>query len=388
MALADTPTVDDFWRLLQRLAGSSYGPEDEESVWQGTLRAWAVLLQLGRESIDRAFRQAYPGLSDDLIEEWETAFQLPNDAARTIAERQKRLADTEKNAKGGSRPALDGALGVASDTAQLTGNRADSVAMSGAPEAAVFQAALHFTNEEFYNPSVRQAAERICGRAINARNVGQLDDASAQASSVVRLGARHADPSFYFDRDGLLRQEFLPRLSPLQPSRVKSFGPGSKLRASDINRIQEGMLSSLMHGDGLDTDVNLYASAMPGMVTRWFAWSGANLDEVVIDDTMDWRERLVVMHSSHSDTFDIRPGGAADYSQGLAPLSDLHVVYTGPGSLPAGTTYRAVEATGGSTPRHAIYARDYDGALMARPEFIVGTRYAWGVVFASEDLNP
>lgn len=398
MGVIETPSEDEFWELLNRLAGTTYGPQEADSTWQRTLRAWSVLLRLGRESIDRAFRQAYPELSDELIADWERTYKLPNDIARTLGERQRRVADTERYSNGASCSALEGALGVASATAQFSGNLADSVSMSATPEESVFHAALHLTNEEFYNPAIRAAAERVFGRAVPARNIGQLDDLSMNASSSVAIGIRLADEDSFLDRDAIIRQESvahiaewqsatttLPKSPGTQPARMKSFGPGTVLKSRDLNRIQEGMLASWLNGDGLDAEVKQYVDTPAGLVTRWFSFSATNNTEVVIDDELDWRDRFLVVHLKFSDGTDIRPGGGADTSQGVASTS-MQSLYTGPGGTAGGSTYTS--RTVAVSPNNAIYARNTDGALCVRPSGIGGsTRYGLGVILSTHDMG-
>lgn len=398
MDVIETPSEDDFLALLNRLAGTTYGPQTADSVWQRTLHAWCVLLRLGRESIDRAFRQTFQELSDELIAEWEQAYKLPNDIARTVAERQRRVADTELTSRGAARVDLEAALSIASATAQFSGNLADGVAMAAAPEESVFQAALHLTNEEFYNPAIRAAVERVFMRAIPARNHGQLDDTALNAASSVVIGARLSDDDSYFDRDALIRQESvafvpewqsatssLPRSPGTQPARMKSFGPGTKLKSRDINRIQEGMLASWLNGDGLDAEVKQYVDTPLGLVTRWFSYSAANNTEVVIDDELDWRDRFLVVHVKFSNGTDIRPGSGADTSQGISSTS-TQALYTGPGGTAGGSTYTSL--TVATSPANAIYARNTDGALCVRPSGIGGsTRYGWGVILSTHDMG-
>lgn len=168
---------------------------------------------------------------------------------------------------------------------------------------------------------------------------------------------------------------------------MKNFAPGSKLKSRDLNRIQEGMLASWLNGDGSDTDVLKFDLTPLGLITRWFSFAAANVTEVVLDDELDWRDRFVVIHSKYVDGTDIRPGGPNDTAQALDPLPNAQALYTGPGSTAGGTTYTSTQATGGTTDRHAIYARSSDGALVVRPEFISGTRYGWGVIFSTHDIG-
>lgn len=389
MALKDTPDVEDFYDYLRRLFGSTYGPEDRvvtagtDPIWQQQLRSWAVLLQLGRDSIDRAFRQTFPALSDELISEWEQVFRLPNDTARTIAERQARLAAIERTHRGGDLANLRDALRTESAPVTISGNLRDDTIFSGAEDDAIFQATIQLTVDEYTNPTIRQAVERIFWSMAPARNLGDKG-LMAEAEKATRfVGTRHADPNHYLDIDSLIRQTSVARKSPLQVSRMVSYGPGSKLRAHDLNRIQEGMMPSILFGDG--TKVVDTSGVDAGGVRLWFSYTTATGVEDVIDDSIDWRNRFVVLYIAEVSGTDIRPGQAADDEQGLVHDVNPLALYTGPGNTSGGGTgeYRAR-----SLPSNGswIYARDTDGALIARS--ISGTYYGHGYLVATDPFEP
>ncbi len=340
MALLNVKTADDFYAYLRRLAGDTYGSQSDESVFQRQLRAWAVLLALGRSEIDRAFENAYPDLADAMVEQWERAFNLPNDSARTLAQRQARIAAHERTMRGAARDDLQDSLDATGTTVHFVANRRDEVEVAGSVDAAIFQTTLQFANEDFYNPIVRNAIETLYGNALPAKNVGALDKLGPGHSSCVETDAKWGSSTHFVGRDALARQISTPRTerSPVK-ARIRTYGPGSRLDAEDLNAIQETLLGAPLVGQ---PNLTTYATQTPGIVTRWFAITptgGGTPD--VLDNSIDWRDRMILINVQQSATRNLRPGQADDNKYGVPDTAGYAAFYSGPGSA-GGATYQAI----------------------------------------------
>lgn len=392
--LFDTKTADDFYALLARLYGTTYGAQSEESVFQRQLRSWAVLLATGRSEIDRAFRQAFPDMSDALIAEWERAFRLPNDSARTLAQRQARVAAHERTNRGATREAVQDTLDATGHYAMFSANRRLEVEQTASEDAAIFQCLVQLAGEDFFHPIVRESIEILFRNSMPAKNIGALDNLEASASSVVEVGARWNSTHHYLDRDAIARPVALTREVYGQRARVKSFGPGSRIDARDLNRIQETIYGSALDGED---DLTSYSGAAVGLLTFWWGADLADGVPVLLDDSMDWRDRLMWTHFQFSrddgaTRLAITPGqadddawgndsngglGAEDVSQSVNVIS----LYTGTGSA-ASPTYRGFSSN--STPRIVLYS-DTTGDLYALADG--DDFHACGILWVTPDLG-
>lgn len=362
MALLNVKTAEDFYALLQRLYGSTYGSNIESSIFQRQLRSWAVLLAHGHDEIDRAFRQAFPDLSDALIEEWEHAYNLPNDSARTLAERQARVAAHERTQRGAARDDMQATLDTTGTTVAFITNRRDEVVAAGSEDEAIFQSTLQLANEDFFDPIVRDAVETLFGNALPAKNVGALDRPGPGQSTCVEVGAQWASSTHYVGRDAIARQVLTPRTERAPHDRVRNFGPGTRIDAADLNAIQETLLGAPLVGH---PNVLSYVLTSPGIVTRWVATSTAGVH--TIDSSIDWRDRIVVMCVQHSGVRNLRPGQADDDKYGVPDTSEYICVYTGPGGYlgwdALGTTISIQSTVGGVLQMNNVSTRHIVGVV-------------------------
>jgi len=397
MALVDTRTAEDFYAYLQRLYGRSYGSNDESSIFQRQLRSWAVLLATGHADVDRAFANAFPDLADEMVTDWETAFNLPNDSARTLAERQARLGAHVRTQKGAARSDLQATLDATGALASFVANRRDEVLMAGSEDAAIFQTTLQLANEDFYDPILREAIETLYTNAIPAKHVGALDKLGRGQNVCVETEAEWNSTSHHVGRDTIARQVAVARtefMSGNQVARVRGFGPGSRLDAKDLNRIQETAL-----GCPLTDELQLvdFSTVSAGLTQYWFGAECLDGVATLLDQSIDWRDRmlLALFTFSRDDVgtkVDIVPSGADDDQWGdnstggdgegdVDQSSEIIYVYTGSGSTGA-TVYRGFHTN--DAINLALYS-DTAGDL-----YMLSTGddyFASGVIFVTPDLD-
>jgi hypothetical protein len=377
MAILDTKTADDFYALLGRLSGKTYGAQTSTSVFQRQLRSWSVLLALGRSEIDRAFRQAFPDLSDALIEEWEQAFLLPNDTVRTSAQRQARLAAHERTGRGAARDSLQDTLDTTGTIAHFTPNRRVDILYAGSEDAAIFQTALQLANEDFNDPIVREAVEILYENSLPAKNVGALDGLGRGWATCVEVGARWNSATHFLNRDAIARQATHTRTEYGQPARVKSYGPGTRLDAEHLNAIQETILGSALDGE---PDLLDYSGVTVGLLTYWIGAALAVSPTVnTLDASIDWRDRLIWACLSFDNTYDIVPGGTDDDRIAASEVQHF-CLYSGTGH--SGTNYEARGVAGGGE-RLFVNSASGDLEMTATPS----AGYIAGIVWATEPLG-
>jgi hypothetical protein len=346
MSIVNPKTAEDFYELLRRLDGSR--PADEATIAQSELRSWAVLLSTGRSEIDRAFRQAFPDLSDALIDEWEQTYRLANDSARSLAERQARLRAHELTQKGAQRTALQDTLDATGAIANFVANRRDEVAFAGSEQEAIFQSTLQLGAGDFYDPLFREAVENLYANALPGKNIGQLTRPGRDKSTIVEIGAEWNSADNIIGRDAIGRQVETQRAEFQPPSRIVSFAPGTRVDAEDLNRVQE----SCVGGPLTAQEDLLDYSAVPAGLACW--WFGVDLPvagtEVVIDSQIDWRDRLIfgVVTYSPNRARLIVPSQANDDEYGGSNITQFNYqisLYTGTGSTGPGV-YRGASAAG------------------------------------------
>lgn len=124
-----------------------------------------------------------------------------------------------------------------------------------------------------------------------------------------------------------------------------------------------------------------------GMVTRFLYATAADGTEVVVDASIDWRDRFVWIGARRS-TSAIGPGGAAETSHNTATSFNT-ARYTGPGEDGALTLqgYSLQLDQTWSSATLQLRVRPSDGALMLANE-TGSTQYVTGIVGASFQLGP
>lgn len=82
---------ESFYRLIRSMQGEGGYTAERETNRMREVHAHSVIAALGANAIGRAAEQSWPDRSTEMLGEWEEAFILPNNAARTQEERQARL---------------------------------------------------------------------------------------------------------------------------------------------------------------------------------------------------------------------------------------------------------------------------------------------------------
>lgn len=324
--LGASSTPERLRQTLSRMFGvGAYPPaEDETSAHQGELGAYATVASVGAQSIERAIAQAFVTSATELLEDWEREVYLPNDAARTVEERQKRLAAHERaNAGAGYSNVLTALRTVAAVVTDIRHCTRQGVLDEKLTDDLAFQVAALIGSADFDSPAVRRAVARLLGRLLPARNYGQSGIPEAEAALIVNDGAQWASASYQVDRDSLRNTGGPVTAGVHAPSRVRNYGRLSKLRSADLNAIQDAILLAAANASAplQNTD--------PGADTIALAIQSLNGTTYELDTSVDWRDRLLLVEGRLS-TSDIRPGAATDTALNTA----THVqslVYTGAG---------------------------------------------------------
>lgn len=322
----DSPNPTRFHELLRRLQGIGGYSADPDSLRDNELAAQAVVMAEVSHAIDRAAQQGYPDLADELLEEWERIYRLPNDAARTVAERLERLAAAERATGGASEPRFSRAVRtVADDVADpIVANSVTMVNQDAAEKSLIFQPAVQISEAEFADPAIRRAVGDIAQRVLPARSWGQHGVPVPAESVVVKLDAEWASVDHRLDRDGIRQQTATAYATRPGLARHRSYGPATRLRSTDLNEIQERMLLDSLSDDDGDT----YAAQVGA--DRVALSVEAALGTNAVDASMDWRDRFVLVAACVHAADDIRPGQASD--SGFSTGDQHHGLwYTGTG---------------------------------------------------------
>lgn len=370
------PMPEDFTRLLLRLGPDGYA-QSLDATRSRELDAYAMACWLGAEAIARGSAQSLQSLTTQLLEEWEHAYGLLNDAARGIQARQARLIAAE-SATGGSQEArLNAALqAIYANADEYIVKRADVVA-AAAQAHLIFQAACWMDDAGWRSPALRAAIGRVLTRTLPARCWFQDGVHEPEDALFVEEGADWDAGDRELGRDALDRDDAVTEAVRAPPCRSRDYGPLSKLRATDLNALQDGTLFAPCEGAGvLDT----YPSAPAGARPVAFAASCTDLAVTTLDTSIDWRGRFVSVVLRHAPASDIRPGQAADSSFASGTQAQS-LVWTGTGDSVALTGYRWTFAT-----NLHLYA-DSSGNLVIQNATGAGTTFAVGIAVATGGLG-
>jgi len=374
------PSVHDFAQLVRRLLPDGYA-SDDSSIFAIEIEAWAVVLHYVHTATVRARANAFPSKTVELLDEWERLYQLADDAVREVQERQARLVAAESARGGAMAERIATALAAISTSAtvQSWGVDYQQVDYTSAPEL-TYQIQTTLSEAEFSDPAIRKAVATVLARMVPARCFGQ-DGSPAIESSIGTAVATWASATSILGR-AFLRAVFVPDAGAVAgltpPQRVRSYGPGSIVRAADLTAIQDAILRKPATGGG--TTTMTFAGIMSGQESVVFGLligAGANL---VIEDSLDWRKRLVFV-ACKTHTADIRPGGSSDAS-GTIGNRFARLIYTGPGDTAvSSTTYYATLDTGVQ-----IYADSTTGKLRIRNSNGT-TRYLFGLLACTSQYD-
>jgi len=331
------PNAADFARRIRAMLPDGY-TRDEDGLFFYELEAWGKVFEYVHNMRRRLRSNMSARMTTELLDEWERAFSLASDAVRDDIARQQRLVAAESARGGASADRIATALvqiatSAPVDIVPIT--RADVVlaGMTATSEGAplIFQLLATLSESDWNDNAIRRALATIIGRMVPARAWGQ--DGASVLDSMGTAEALWAGTAFlgraYIASDAA---DGASDAHELPPCRLRWYGPGSVLRARDLNAIQDAVLRSACPATG-PTLVDMGQSG-PGQITCAFSAQITTGTSAVIDNR-DWRERLglVVIRSVASATFDIRPGQSGDnnFAASAVPLY-VRQVYWGLGA--------------------------------------------------------
>lgn len=304
--LGGTGLHEQSHELARSLQGVGAYPEDPESNRDRELLAVGEMHALSRQALDRVAENMFPGHATELLSMWESYLRVPNNAARTIQERQRWAEQVNRLAIGtdlASLKALTDELASAKNFTPTQANVSTSEARA--------ECVMHFltTISETAFADERRGFMDLIVRMLPARAIGALsregDITQHVATSIVPTWD---DASDYMGRTALAADT--AGNADRVPCRFREYGPYTLLQADDLNGIQD---ASLFGGGAPDSSTGNIVPASEiaaGALYRFFAISIPN-GTIVELDTSDWRDRVCVLSCRASAT-DIRPGSVDD----------------------------------------------------------------------------
>jgi hypothetical protein len=374
MELGCTPCGDDSYaektlQALLRLQGVGAYPTDDDSARVGELYAWALVLGDAACALDALAYNLHAQHAEELLTEHELQTQIPNDAARTLAERRARLVALRSYAATGNDAetiATVAALGTTITT--LRGLAQEQVA-SGSPREALFQTAI-VMDEAAWTSRARREIENVLRRTMPAYAYGQLGHHTPDEMLVTGT-AIWGSFEDTLGRTALAATD-VGCPGELRPhARSKSYGIGSRLTARDINAIQDhSLIAPCQGGDNQATMDDIAAGR-----TFFFACEVLNGTSAQIVASMSNPGRYVraiVVHSSS----DIRPGQGFDTVANQGTQADIlwSLRASGASSRPLGLAGLTL-TTNGFADR--IYVTNASGS----------TRYVVGMLVVTPDVQ-
>ena len=359
------------------MQGSGYST-DPDGPRDNLLGVWALAAAIGSIQIERATNQAVASFAfsdGGLLLEWEQEMRLRQDAVRTDLERQTRLVAMLR-AKGATRAIAERAVRTLASTAAVEAVTREMVVADAVEDEAIFQSRVRIDAADFDVAKIRNGIAAVMGRLLSARTRGQLGWVHPDAVVTGPNDAAWATSAHLLDRDALRRQTATTYATPVHaPSRVRSYGPTSKLRARDLNDWQD--LSLFAPANNLAS--SYFASAEHGGDFVAFAVVVANGADVILDASIDWRDRYTMVRARRSGT-DIRPGHT-DSSYGGSLLNYYSgLAYWGSG----GVAYRL--PLEGAPPGLDLQVSTIDGSMHITNS-MGATRYVAGWLLATRDLG-
>lgn len=363
--VGDDSNAEKILQALLRLQGEGGYASDDDSARVKELAALALVLADGSSALEAIEWGMFPQYAEELLAEHERATRAPNDAARSLEERRARLVAHRAMVPNGSEVELGRALDFAGVSGALDFVLRASVEMSASDDAAIFQSAMVLQD---WTPKVRRAAAAVLRRFLPAWQYGQLRHHLPEEMLVTDAALRWAE-SDLCGQSALYVAPSTAHVADRARSRVKSYAPGTRMNARDLNAIQSALLCAPLPG----VDNEALASSLGAARVIFFSASLATASTSQIL-TGDFRHRYVRVLYSTSTT-DIRPGQAGDTTS--APWTeDLWATMTGVSSpnlrsvagwnLTCSATEIGLSNTSGSTRR--VF-----GCLIISPPVNTGT---------------
>lgn len=378
--LGSGPSIMGMRRLLKRLLPSGYS---ESGALLEELECWAAMLFVAHTLPQRVASEAFVSIASELLEEWEREYGLPNDAARTPAERQSRLVAAERAIGGAIRSRVESVLREISATAEWrTTTQLDLFYddLTTWPSM-IRQHAVELGETEWAKPAVRRAIARVMQRMTGATGHFQHGFTDPAEAVVARTDAEWGSADHVIGRDAIRRGATSLDIARYeQVATLRRFGPLAKIRAADLNEIQDATVYRRVT-DGVELDA-LTGVQADRIALSFAAECAVGPSTTVIDEGEDWRYRLATVWIAVASD-DIRPGGASDAFVGTTAQA-RQIWYAGGGSTDAGAAANAnaIELIADVY----LYADQATGALKIRNES-AGTRYAVGMIHATGPNN-
>lgn len=364
--LGAIPTSEEVFQALLRLQGTGGYASGDDSARARELMAWALELGLGIGGLDAAYEGIFPHLGLEMLPDHETARGVPNDASRSIQERQARLrawVAAKRLGRDLTMPQLCALLGatVTPSTCAIA-----SIAATHADVDAALSTGLDLAAAE-WAPKARRGVEAIARRVTPVAAYGQKHFATADEM------VRSTDVATWGGAQIVGRAGVAVggggAVTARGPSRTRSYAGTEAVRARDLNRMHNAILYG--PANGADNELNT-RSHSSGTLRAFSCSIGAGATGQIL--TGDHRQKLVRIWMLHSTT-DVRPGQAGDTGLNAATAHNA-VLYTGDGSAPY---HQAIASSGGS-----LLFGDATGLKIQNLD--AATRYWVGVVELSEDV--
>lgn len=129
--------------------------------------------------------------------------------------------------------------------------------------------------------------------------------------------------------------------------RQQTYAPGDQIAASDLNAIQDKAVRGSW-GSVANVITSTYSTMTGAKLVHWQYGTGAELANAtlcIVDDSIDWRDHVVLAFYAPMGAANEEPGAADDYGYDMAP-SATRMGYTGKGAKDAG----AAAPTNGNPP--------------------------------------
>lgn len=368
--LGDLSPEEELLETLLRLQGSGYASGDD-SARVRELLAIAEAFGASVATLEAVANGMFPQLAVEFLAEHEAGARLPNDAARTIEERQARHVALRAVRALPTAPSIEAALarlGVTATMHRLT--RAQVEAEGSEPEA-IFQSALELDS---WTPKVRATAEYMLRRMLPAWQMGQLCHHRPDEMLVSAVGAtwNGADEASTLGR-GAIAGSGGSTTYYTDVARLKHYAGLSRLNARDLNALQRHTL--IAGCSSADNDLLVLPA---GGRFYFFAFSVAAGATVEVLTGADYRGRLARVTAFVSSS-DVRPGQASDTVLNAVDNTASAFFlpwYTGTG----GATYDL--SLDGAVGYFRASSTDIDFVSTA-----AGTRYVVGCIELSSDVR-